>query len=195
VDGRRLRGEGTRERLLVAARELFGERGYEGTSIEAVLARAGVKRGALYHHFESKQALFDAVLERLVADAATALGEAVPPDAPPVECLRAGCTGWLRLAADPAVRRIVLLDAPAVLGWARWREVDERYVQPGLRYSLDGLAAEGRLPAAQVGQLAHMIVAAVNEVALGLEGHEGDEQALADGEAAVVTMLDRLAGV
>src|SRR4051812_726989 len=70
------RGKATRDRLIVAARGLFGERGYDGTSIDAVLDATGVKRGALYHHFESKQALFDAVLDRVVSDGAQTAAEA-----------------------------------------------------------------------------------------------------------------------
>ena len=99
-------------------RELFGELGYEGTSIDAILRRAGMARGALYHHFPTKEALFDAVLDAEVASIAKASAAAARAAGDPVESLRAGCGAWLRAAIDPVVQRITLIDAPAVVGWS-----------------------------------------------------------------------------
>jgi AcrR family transcriptional regulator len=127
VDRRRVRGEATRERLLSTARALFGERGYEGTSIDAVLERSGVARGALYHHFDSKAELFDAVAEEVFVEIAERTAAAGQSTTDPLERLRAGSHAWLVMALDPAVQRIALLDPPTVLGWARWRELDEQY--------------------------------------------------------------------
>jgi AcrR family transcriptional regulator len=186
------RGRATRERLIEAARVLFGERGYEATSIEAVLDSAGVARGALYHHFATKEALFDAVLDRVVADIAEAVAEAARAAADPVASLRAGCAAWLRMALDPAVQRIVLLDPPAVVGWSRWREIDEQHTLGGLRTSLELIAGQGRLPAGNVDLLSHMVLAAVNEAALMIARAEDPEQALRRGQEAVDTLLDRL---
>jgi AcrR family transcriptional regulator len=186
------RGRATRERLIEAARALFGERGYEGTSIDAVLDSAGVARGALYHHFATKEALFDAVLDRVVADIAEAVADAARAAADPVASLRAGCAAWLRMALDPAVQRIVLLDPPAVVGWSRWREIDEQHTLGGLRTNLELIAAQGHLPAGNVDLLAHMVLAAVNEAALMIARAEDPEQALHRGQEAVDTLLDRL---
>jgi AcrR family transcriptional regulator len=186
------RGRATRDRLIAAARELFGARGYDGTSIEAVLESAGVARGALYHHFPTKEALFDAVLDQVVADVAEAVAGAARAAPDPVASLRAGCTEWLRMALDPAVQRIVLLDPPAVVGWSRWREIDEQHTLGGLRTSLELIAREGRLPAGNVDLLAHMVLAAVNEAALMIARAEDPEQALRQGREAVDTLLDRL---
>jgi AcrR family transcriptional regulator len=97
------KGLATRERLVAVAGSLFGAYGYEGTSIEAILEAAGLKRGALYHHFDSKKALFDAALDRAIAriaDVVAAAARRAGPD--PVAALRAGCTAWLELAMDPA---------------------------------------------------------------------------------------------
>jgi AcrR family transcriptional regulator len=186
------RGRVTRERLIEAARALFGERGYEATSIDAVLDSAGVARGALYHHFATKEALFDAVLDRVVADIAEAVADAARTAADPVASLRAGCAAWLRMALDPAVQRIVLLDPPAVVGWSRWREIDEQHTLGGLRTSLKLIAGQGRLPAGNVDLLAHMVLAAVNEAALMIARAEDPEQALRRGQEAVDMLLDRL---
>jgi AcrR family transcriptional regulator len=186
------RGKATRERLIAAGRELFGERGYEGTSIEAILESAGVARGALYHHFPTKEALFDAVLDRLVADIASTVTEAARDAADPVESLRTGCATWLRMALDPAVQRIALLDPPAVVGWTRWRELDERYILGGLRAGLQRIADERRLPTEDTDMLAHMLLASVNEAALLIARADDPGAALARGQAAVDALLDRL---
>lgn len=192
ADGRLEKGRETRERLIATGRELFGERGYEGTSIEAILVRAGLARGALYHHFATKEALFDAVLDRLVAEIADTAADAARGAADPVESLRAGCRAWLRMAVDPAVQRIALEDAPTVVGWSRWRALDEQHTLGRLRANLEAIAGAGRLPPDQVPVLAHMVLAAVNEAALMIARAGDPRAALADGEAAVDTLLDRL---
>jgi AcrR family transcriptional regulator len=188
------RGKATRDRLLAAGEDLFGEHGYDDTSIEAILDRAGVKRGALYHHFDSKKSLFDAVLDHVVAHIAGTAAEAARGASDPVEGLRAGCSAWLRMALDPAVQRIALLDPPSVVGWTRWRELDERYTLGGLRHNLQQIADEGLLPSADVDVLAHMLLAAVNEAALLIARAEDPQAALQAGQAAVDTLLDRLVG-
>jgi AcrR family transcriptional regulator len=188
------RGQATRDRLVGAGRELFGERGYDATSIEAILEAAGVARGALYHHFETKQALFDAVLDRLVAEIADAAAEAAGAAADPVAGLRAGCAAWLRMALDPAVQRIALLEAPAVVGWTRWRDLDEQHTLGRLRANLQLIADRGRLPPEDVDVLAHMLLAAINEAALLIARADDPQRALIAGQAAVDTLLDRLVG-
>jgi AcrR family transcriptional regulator len=193
VDRRVERGRATREKLLATARRLFGRDGYEATSVEAVLREAGVARGSLYHHFENKPALFDAVLDQVVAETAAQAAAAAAKHDDPVEGLRAGCATWLRLSLDPAVQQIALVDAPAVLGWSRWRELDEQYTLGGVRRSLQSLADAGRVPAEQVDSLANMLLAAVGEAALLIVRSDDPEEALASGLAAFDTLLDRLA--
>jgi len=194
TDLRLEKGKATRDRLIEAARRLFGKRGYEATSIEAVLAAARVKRGSLYHHFQSKEALFDAVLDRQVAGISRAVGLAARAAGPdPVETLRAGCSRWLRMALDPAIQRIVLLDAPAVVGWKRWRQLDEQHTLGGLRANLKRIARQGRLPAGEVDVLAHMLLAALSEAAILIARAEDPRAALAAGQDAVDTLVDRLA--
>ena len=166
VDGRIERGRTTRDRLIATARVSFGELGYEATSIGAILEAAGVARGALYHHFANKEALFDAVLDRVMGELAAAVVEAAREQADPADAVRVGSLTWLRAAADPAVQRIALLDAPSIVGWPRWRELDEQYTLGGTKAALRRLSAEGRLPAGDTDLLAHMILAAVGEAAL-----------------------------
>jgi AcrR family transcriptional regulator len=194
TDRRIERGRATRERLLDTGRRLFGERGYDATSIEAILDAAGVARGSLYHHYATKEELFDAVLDRVVAEIADQAAEAARSAADPVASLRAGCAAWLRMSLDPAVQRIALLDAPAVVGWTRWRELDEQHTLGRLRANLRRIADDGQLPAGQVDVLAHMVLASVNEAALMIARAEDPQAALEAGQAAMDTLLDRLIG-
>jgi AcrR family transcriptional regulator len=186
------RGRATRERIVSAGRELFGERGYDATSIEAILDAAGVARGALYHHFPNKVGVFDAVLERVTIEAAETVAEAARAARDPVAALRAGCMAWLRMALEPAIQRIVLTDAPVVVGWRRWRELDEQHTLGGLRANLRRIAESGRLPDRDVDALAHMLLAAVNEAALLVARAPDPEIAFRSAQAAVETLIDRL---
>ena len=197
MDNRVEKGKATRDALVTVARELFGERGYDGTSIGAVLGAAGVARGALYHHFATKEELFDAVLDREIARVSAVATEAAAEalrSSGPLDSLRAGCATWLRVALDPAVQRIVILDPPAVVGWKRWRELDEQHTLGGLKQTLQRIADDGRLPPESVDVLAHMILAAVAEAALLIARADDPRAALREGKAAVETLLGRLVG-
>ena len=195
MDRRLEKGKATRDTLIAAARDLFGEHGYEGTSIEAVLHSAGVARGALYHHFATKEALFDAVLDREVGAIAEQSADAARAAGDPLESLRAGCGTWLRVALDPAVQRITLVDAPGVVGWSRWREIDEQHTLGTLRATVRRITRDGRIPADQTDIVANMVLAAVSEAALIIARADDPVAALRNGLAALDTLLDRLFGV
>lgn len=194
MNGRLARGQATRDALIVAARQLFGDRGYDGTSIEAVLDAAGVARGALYHHFSSKAELFDAVLDREVAAIAATAADAARRVPDRVGSLRAGCAAWLHAALEPAVQRILLLDSPAVVGWERWRQLDDQHTLGGVRAAITKLTARQRMPVEQVDVLAHMVQAAVGEAALLIARADDPGAALDAGLAALDTLLTRLFG-
>jgi AcrR family transcriptional regulator len=187
------RGRATRAHLIEVATRLFAERGYDGTSIEAVLAESGVSRGSLYHHFPGKEALFWAVMED-VGDRAGQQGEDAMRDAAdPVAALRAGGLVWIRQAGDPVVRQIMLIDAPAVLGWQRWRELDEPVLEV-IRGALGYAAEAGRIEHRHVDTFAHIALAAANEVAMMIARADDPAAALTDGESAFAEFLDRLLG-
>ncbi|MCO6010309.1 TetR/AcrR family transcriptional regulator [Actinoallomurus purpureus] len=188
------RGRATREHLLEVATGLFAEHGYEDTSIEAVLQETAVSRGALYHHFGGKEVLFTAVLESLERDVTEQLIGVVERLTDPVETLRAGCLAWVRLAADPVVQRILLIDAPSVIGWERWRALEEKYALGMTKEALRLVADAGRLPAEFVDAFAHMLLAALNEMALMIARSEDSDAAIREGVAAVEELLHRLVG-
>jgi AcrR family transcriptional regulator len=194
VEDLRLRkGAATRERLVAAAFDLFGRHGYEGTSIEAILEATGVKRGALYHHFDGKKALFVAALDGAIARIAEISGRAARAAGPdPVDALRAGCAAWLDLALDPAIQRVVLLDPLAVVGWDHLRALDEKHTLGGLRRNLELIAHRGRLPEAQVDLLAHILLASLTELALHVARATDQPAALTAAKSTLTLLLDRL---
>jgi AcrR family transcriptional regulator len=185
------RGQATRAHLVEVATSLFAARGYDGTSIEAVLADAGVSRGSLYHHFPGKDALFWAVLEAVGARISGPVAEAMRDAPDPVAALRVGCLAWIRLAGDPVVQQIMLIDAPAVLGWQRWRELDE-YSLGEIRAALTYAAEAGIIERRHVDTFAHILLAAANEVTLMIARADDPAAALLAGESAVAEFLDRL---
>ena len=188
------RGRATRAHLVDVATQLFAARGYDGTSIEAVLAEAGVSRGSLYHHFSGKDALFWAVLEGVAARVREELAEAERDAPDPVAALRAGCLAWIRLAADPVVQQTVLIDAPAVLGWQRWRELDEQGALGWIRAALEYAAETGRIERRHVDVFAHIVLAAETEVALTIARAHDPTAEVAVRERAFAEFLDRLLG-
>lgn len=192
--GGQSRGHTTRARIVRAAGELFASRGYEATSIEAVLEKSGVSRGALYHHFRDKEDLFVAVLEALEARIADATVRASRGIADPVGALLAGCNAWLDVSRDPAVRQIVMIDAPAVVGWQKWREIDARYGFGLLKGSLRAAAEAGRLSPALVEPLAHVLLAAVLEMALLMARAEDASGSVKATKAALRELIEKLLG-
>jgi AcrR family transcriptional regulator len=190
------RGEATRGQLVAIATRMFAEYGYEDTSIEAVLREAGVSRGSLYHHFASKEALFEAAAEAVetsVGEQAIALAGRLED---PVAMLRSGFLAWVRLAGDPVVRRILLIDAPAVMGWERWRAMEEHHALGLIRVTLQVIADQGKLRPELVGMLAHVLLASVNEVALVVAraDDDGKEAAMREGAEVIDELLLRLFG-
>jgi AcrR family transcriptional regulator len=183
------RGQATRQELVEAATRLFTERGYEDTSIEAVLRETGVSRGALYHHFAGKEALFEAVLEEVERRVAQSVMDSVAEVADPVEALYEGTRAWLELTSDPAVRRISLVDAPSVVGWEKWRGIDERHGFGLMKHALDALAEAGHVRPELVDVLAHMLLASFVEVALMIARADDPVAARKAGEEAIEELL------
>ena len=157
----------TRGTLLAAARSLFAEKGYGAVGTEEIVRRAGVSRGALYHHFRGGKAeLFAAVVEQVEQEVMQDIAAGALSAADPYAALERGVDAWLEACVRPDVQRIALLDAPSVLGWEAWREVGMRYglglVQGALQAAMDAGALE-RQP---VRPLAHVLVSALDEAGL-----------------------------
>ncbi len=188
-----VRGKATRARLIEIGTRLFASRGYEGTSIEAVLLEAGVSRGSLYHHFASKEALFEAVLVDVGERVGVQNLEAVSTATGPADGLRIISRAWIRTAGDPAVSRILLIDAPSVIGWERWRALDEPALGM-IKTALQAVAEEGRMQPGLVDSFAHVLLASLNEVALLVAQSEDPEAAMRSGAQVIEQLLDTVLG-
>jgi AcrR family transcriptional regulator len=154
--------EATRAALIESARALFAERGYAAVSIEEIVRRARVTRGALYHHFDDKADLFRAVFESVQRDLAERLLDAASSQPDPARHLEVGCHAFLDACLEPDVQRIVLLDGPAVLGWEAWHESDVNFGLELLQRSIRGAIEGGAVERQPVAPLSHMLLGALN---------------------------------
>ena len=159
-----------------------------------MLAESGASRGSLYHHFPGKDALFWAVLEDVATRVTAQVTEATRDAGDPVAELRAACLAWIRLACDQVVRQIMLIDAPAVLGWQRWRELDKQGSLGVIRAAVAYAAEAGSIERRHVDTFAHIVLAAANEVALMTARADDPAGALSAGQSALAEFLDRLLG-
>jgi AcrR family transcriptional regulator len=180
----------TRASLVQAARALFAEHGFAGVGTEAIVAAAGVTRGALYHQFTDKTELFQAVYEAIEEDLALRLGERVAAAgaSDPIEVMTLGANAWLDACSEQEVQQIVLLDGPAVLGWERWREIGMRYGIGLVEGLLTHAIEVGRIPPQPVRALTHVLVGALDEAGLYIARAE-DQTAASEEMRAVIAAL------
>jgi AcrR family transcriptional regulator len=180
--------EKTRVALIRVARRLFAEHGYAATATEEVVRRARVTRGALYHHFKDKQDLFKAVYDEEQKKLAerTALAAATAPDA--WSALLVGTNASLEACLEPAVHRIVFIDAPAVLGLEKWRESDQSYYLNGMKAAVQAAMDQGQIERQPVDPLAHLILGALTEAAM-LVAHAEDKESTRRQVSVAVTRL------
>jgi len=169
----------TREALVTAARSLFAANGFADVALETIVRAAGVTRGALYHHFADKTELFAAVFEQVEAEVAARMGQAIVAANPtdPVEVMRRGADFWLDACSDPEVQRIVLVDAPAVLGWTRWTEIGNRYNIGMVRDLLKSAIEASLIPPQPVEATALTLLGAMREATLYVARAEDHTQA------------------
>lgn len=183
--------ESTKVALMESARDLFAERGYADTSIAEVVDRARLTRGALYHHFESKQDLFEAVLEQAESDLVAQIA-ANTSGATAWERALAGLEAFLEAASDPISGQIALREGPAVLGWRRWREFDKRHTVGLLRIVLQDLIAEHCIPALPLDMLVAIFYASLGEASLSVGQAKNPEAARAEAAQVMRCLLEGL---
>ncbi|MDD7920850.1 TetR/AcrR family transcriptional regulator [Actinomycetospora callitridis] len=194
---RRTQGErsaATREALTTAARRLWGERGFAEVGTPEIAREAGVTRGAMYHQFADKIALFVAVIEdveqRVMDELATGVAAARP--ATPAAALRAALDQWLTICVDPEVRQLVLLDAPSVLGWARFRALTQDYSLGMTEQLLRAAMDAGQLAPQPVRPLAHVLIGALDEGAMVIAGADDRERARREVREVLLRLVDAL---
>lgn len=186
----------TRAQLIGAARKLFADKGFSEVSTQAIVAAAGVTRGALYHQFADKTELFAAVYEdverELVADIGRQISAAGPGD--PLEAMRVGARLFLDGCSAPDVQQIVLIDAPAVLGWERWRAVGVKYGLGVIEAMLAAAIEQGAIPQQPLRSTAHVLLGALDEAALFVARAADRDQARTDMEAVCDRLISGIAG-
>jgi AcrR family transcriptional regulator len=184
----------TREALIAAARPLFAAHGFAEVALETIVRSAGVTRGALYHHFADKTELFAAVFEQVEDEVATRMGEAVAAadQTDPVEVMRLGAGFWLDACSDPEIQRIVLVDAPAVLGWTRWTEIGNRYNIGLVRALLANAIETGLIPSQPIEATALTMLGAMREATLYVALAEDHDQARQEAGAVMNRLIEAL---
>ena len=182
----------TRDALIRAALELFTKRGYANVGTEEIVARAKVTRGALYHHFADKRDLFRAVFERVEADLMERIGAQMQAGDDPWELILGGMRSFLDACEEPAVKQISLTDAPAVLGWQEWREIDNRHGLGLTRAALQSAVDAGVIRPIAVEPMAHLFVAALSEAAFVIAYSDHPRKARAEVEAALLQLMEGL---
>lgn len=188
VNRRVAQGDATRAALVASARELFGEHGYAETSIDEVVARAGVTKGAVYHHFQGKEGLFTAVFEQVYREVTDQAAAAfLGPDS--WESLLSGCALWLDAYLDPTVRRIVLQDARAVIDWQELRAIENRFGAVTLRGALRKAMHAGVLERQPLRPLALLLVGALSEGIFYIADADDPKSARAEVMALITRML------
>ena len=187
------RSAATRAALVTAARPLFAAKGYAAVGTDEVARAAGVTRGALYHQFAGKEELFAAVFEQVEEEISHGIAAGLlDGGGDPARVLHDGIDAWLAVCAEPEVHRIVLIDAPAALGWERWREIGQRYGVGLVEAAVQSLIDAGVLPEQPVRPLAHVLIGALEEAALYAAGADDRETATREVRAALVALVDGL---
>jgi AcrR family transcriptional regulator len=185
--------EATTAALIGAARTLFGERGYAGVGTEEIVQRAGVTRGALYHHFRGgKEELFQAVLVQISAELVQKLARVATQTDDPWQALVAGIDAFLDACATPEVQRIMLVDGPSVLGWDVWREIDSGYGLGVLETALQRAIDAGEMTPAPANAVAHVLLGAINEAAMVVARADDQAAARAEMGKTIERLLDGL---
>jgi len=164
------RSAATRDALISAARTLWGLRGYAEVGTPEIATAAGVTRGAMYHQFADKAALFGEVVEAVEQDVMARMATLVAESGAttPADAIRAAVDAWLDVSGDPEVRQLILLDAPSVLGWAAFRDVAQRYSLGMTEQLLIEAIKAGQLADQPVRALAHVLIGALDEAAMAI---------------------------
>lgn len=184
--------EATRQALVDSAVELFTEKGYAGTSLDEIARKARVTKGALYHHFSGKQALFEAAFDAVEGGVVAKFAKVVSGATEPWDAVYAGLDTYLKVCMEPAFQRIVVHEAPVVMGWERWRECEEQYTFGIVRSALELLLQAGEIDDLPLEELSRIFFGALSAGAMLIAGAEDPRKASAD----VAKVLERvLAGL
>ncbi len=182
--------EATAHLIRTKAGELFAEHGYAEVRLEEVAVAAHVTRGAVYHHFNNKKGLFESVAAHEQQRVAEAVVHAAEGEADAWHGLRAGCRAFLNASLADESRRILLIDAPAVLGWNSWRRQDAEASAAHLGGAIEELVDQGIMTVRSVASASTLLSGAMNEAALCIADSDFPEETLEDVTLDLFRMLD-----
>ena len=160
----------TTEAILKAGRRLFGERGFAATTIDDIAAAAEVAKGAVYHHFATKETVFEAVFDSVSRDLVTEIDRAVRTEKDVLAAMVAGTQHYFSACAKGPTCQIILRDGPAVLGWERWREIDARHFGGKFPRALAAAMDAGLIARQPIEPLARLLLGAVTEATVACAG-------------------------
>ena len=183
----------TRTAIVAAARKRFGEVGFADTTIDGIAAAADVAKGAVYHHFASKEALFASVFEAVSTELVAKVAASARPEADPLDNLVRATRTYFALCADPPVARITLQDAPGVLGYERWRQLDAAHFGGLVSGGLQAAMRAGAIDEQPLAPLANIVLAAIQAAALDCAAQDDFETAAEAYLQSFVAILQGLA--
>jgi len=182
----------TRAAIVGAARRLFGERGFAQTTIDDIARAARVAKGAVYHHFETKEALFDAVSVETSGELVAAVDRAARHEKDALAAMAAGTRAYFAICATGPIGQIILRDGPAVLGWKRWRAIDSEHFGGRISRGLTIAIEQGLIARQPVEPLAHLLLGALTEAAVACAARPDIAKAGAEYARAFRGLLDAL---
>jgi len=185
------RRQATRSAVIKAAQRLFGDRGFAATTMDEVAAAARVAKGAVYHHFATKEALFEAVFDQVSAELLAEVDRIARAETDALAAMAKGTQAYFAACANDRTGQIVLHDGPAVLGWERWREIDNRHFGGRFTVALTRAMDEGLIARQPIEPLARLLLGAVTEAAVACSGRDL-QKAGADYARAFQALLDAL---
>ena len=179
----------TKRALVDVATDLFTEQGYAGTSLDAIVSGAQVTKGALYHHFSGKQALFEAVFEKVEADASKSISKAIRTTKDPWEKAVVGLRQFLDIVQEPAYSRVVIQEGPVVLGYERYREQEERSTFGIVREIVSSVLDSYDLEPSMVETFSRVFFGAMSAAGAAVSSAEDTKRASVEVEAAIAFIL------
>lgn len=184
--------ESTRQALVDSAIELITKKGYANTSLDAIARRARVTKGALYHHFSGKQALFEAAFDAVETSVISRLAKLIEKPGDPWQKALDGAQEYLRICLEPSYQRIVIHEGPVVMGWERWREAEDHFSFGIIKGTVAQLVAAGLVSEAPVEVTARLLFGALSAAATMIAEAEDQKRASAEAGTAIAQILNSM---
>ncbi|MET3970093.1 MULTISPECIES: TetR/AcrR family transcriptional regulator [Bradyrhizobium] len=182
----------TSEAILTEARRLFGTQGFAATTVDDIAAAAGVAKGAVYHHFKTKEVVFEAVFDSVSRDLVAEIDRTARAEKDVLAAMVAGTQHYFAATAKGPTGQIILRDGPAVLGWERWREIDAQHFGGKMPRALSVAMEAGLIAKQPVEPLARLLLGAVTEAAVACAGRTDIARAGAEYARAFKSLVEAL---